>query len=243
METKELTITIEPRFEVIQQVGGDESVIAAARVSVRGQASIDSWATPAEEAAGLINFLMRNRHGTPFEHNLFTFYVQAGIFVFREFHRHRIGWSYNEESGRYKQLDPVFYVPGPERHLQTVPGSKTMEYKTIAGTRPQQHLVRGAVEAACEESYLTYVELLENGIIREVARIVLPVTIMSTCIVSCNARSLMHFLSLRQRHDDAKFPSKPMKEINLVADGYERCLQEHAPLVHAAFTGHGRVAP
>ncbi|WP_204268146.1 FAD-dependent thymidylate synthase, partial [Escherichia coli] len=65
---------------------------------------------------GLINYLMRDRHGSPFEHNSMTFYVQAPIFVFREFMRHRIA-SYNEESGRYRELRPVFYVPARERNL------------------------------------------------------------------------------------------------------------------------------
>jgi thymidylate synthase (FAD) len=138
-------------------------------------------------------------------------------------------------------LDPVFYVPGPDRHITQV--GKAMEYATEPGTAPQRHLVRGAIEAASEDAYSIYAELLGAGIMREVARMVLPVNIMSTCVVTCNARSLMHFLSLRQRHDDAQFPSKPMAEINIVADGYEMCLAESAPLVHEAFVTNGRVAP
>ncbi|GAA3042274.1 hypothetical protein GCM10020000_21500 [Streptomyces olivoverticillatus] len=60
---------------------------------------------------------MRDRHGSPFEHNSMTFFISAPIFVFREFMRHRVGWSYNEESGRYRELEPVFYVPGESRKL------------------------------------------------------------------------------------------------------------------------------
>lgn len=232
-----LTFTDEITVEVLSSTFSDSTVCSSARTSTAG-ANADPT-----ETKGLINALMRERHGSPFEHMSASFKVTAPIFVWREHHRHRTGWSYSEESARYKQLDPHFYLPGRNRHLQTAPGSKKMEYKTLPGTLPQQHLVRGAIEAASEDAYLIYEELLQNGIMREVARMVLPVNIMSTCITSCNARSLMHFLSLRQRHDDATFPSKPMTEINLVADGYERLLAEEAPLVHEAFVVNGRVAP
>ena len=226
-------ITVEP----LSCNFSDSMVCVAARTSTAG-----ADASP-EVTKGLINALMRDRHGSVFEHMNATFRVTAPIFVWREHHRHRAGWSYNEESGRYKELQPVFYVPGPERHLAMVPNSKQMQYKTMPGSPQQRHLMRGAVESACEESYLIYRELLDNGIVREMARIVLPVNIMSTCITTCNARSLMHFLSLRQRYDDATFPSKPMAEINMVADGYELLLKDTAPLVHEAFVASGRVAP
>lgn len=224
-------ITVERLFSNFS----DAMVCIAARTSTAGAGADDT------ERYGLINALMRDRHGTPFEHMFATFRVTAPIFVWREHHRHRTGWSYNEESARYRKLEPHFYVPGPDRHLQQI--GKAMAYQTSTGTRPQQHLVRGALEAAAEEAYLTYSELLENEIMREVARMVLPVNIMSTCVVSCNARSMMHFLSLRQRHDDAKFPSKPMAEINTVADGYERLLAEEAPLVYRSYIENGRVSP
>ena len=89
--------------------------------------------------AGLINFLMRDRHGTPFEHSSMTFYVQAPIFVFREFMRHRIA-SYNEESGRYRELRPVFYVPGPQRRLRQQ--GKPGHYEFVDGTPEQLELVQ-----------------------------------------------------------------------------------------------------
>jgi len=157
------------------------------------------------------------------------------------------GWvvhnSYNEESGRYKQLDPVFYVPGETRPIAKVEGTRNMDYVLEKGTADQHALIANAMWATCSDAYRQYEAMLDAGIVREVARMVLPVNIMSTCIVTCNARSLMHFLSLRQRHDDAKFPSKPQYEINLVADGYEMYLAEAAPLVHRSFVENGRVAP
>lgn len=108
--------------ELVRASAADSDVLFAARVSTQGEQTLESAAaaTDASEdekrSKGLINYLMRDRHGSPFEHNSMTFYVQAPIFVFREFMRHRIA-SYNEESGRYRELNPVFYVPAPERNL------------------------------------------------------------------------------------------------------------------------------
>src|SRR5436309_900808 len=106
--TTELQLTSEISVEYIQHVGSDAMIAAAARVSVHG---INSKENDSEKDAGLINYLMSSRHGTPFEHGSLTVRVHAPIKVWREWHRHRIGWSYNEESGRYKNLDPVFYIP------------------------------------------------------------------------------------------------------------------------------------
>lgn len=104
-------ITVNP----IQQCGGDSMVVAAAKVSTSGEEALQFKDSDAN--FGLINFLMTHRHGTPFEHGFMTFFVHAPIFVFREWHRHRIGMSYNEESGRYKTLDPVFWIPGKSRPM------------------------------------------------------------------------------------------------------------------------------
>jgi thymidylate synthase (FAD) len=104
--------------DLVRSAAQDADVLFAARVSTQGEGSLDQVGADPVSSKGLINYLMRDRHGSPFEHNSMTFYVQAPIFVFREFMRHRIGFSYNEESGRYRELQPVFYVPrpGPESH-------------------------------------------------------------------------------------------------------------------------------
>src|SRR5581483_1537552 len=109
---------------LIQQVGGDHMIVAAAKVSTDGAAAEALAAMPADDKYGLIKYLMTMRHGTPFEHGCLTLFVNAPIFVWREWHRHRIGFSYNEESARYKQLDPVFYVPDRERPMMKVEGWK-----------------------------------------------------------------------------------------------------------------------
>jgi thymidylate synthase (FAD) len=227
--------------ELVRSAATDTDVLWAARVSTAGEQSLDELQQDPEKSKGLINFLMRDRHGTPFEHNSMTFFVSAPIFVFREFHRHRAGWSYNEESGRYRELQPVFYVPGEERKL--VQQGRPGKYEFHAGT-PEQHTVTTeAMTAAYREAYARYQEMLANGVAREVARAVLPVGLFSSMYATCNARSLMHFLSLRTKDERAKVPSFPQREIEMVAEQMEAQWARLMPLTHAAFNAHGRVAP
>ena len=134
--------------ELVKSSAGDADVLFAARVSTKGEQSLADVDSDASRSVGLIRYLMRDRHGSPFEHNSMTFFIEAPIFVFREFMRHRI-MSFNEESGRYRQLRPVFYVPGPERKL--VQEGKPGAYTFVDGTPEQYKLVveadRGVVPA------------------------------------------------------------------------------------------------
>ena len=183
---------------------------------------------------------MRDRHGSPFEHNSLTFYVQAPIFVFREFMRHRIA-SYNEESGRYRELQPVFYVPGPERKLVQV--GKPGAYEFEEGSAQQHELAVAEITATCAEAYQSYQRMLKAGIAREVARAVLPVTLYSSMYVTMNARSLMNFLSLRTKREGTHFPSFPQREIEMVAEKMEALWTPLMPMTADAFDAGGRVAP
>lgn len=217
----------------------DALVVASARVSTLGSESF----TPGqvEEHTGLINFLVKNRHGSPFEHNQFIFKVTAPIFVWREHMRHRIGFSYNEESGRYKKLEPRFYIPGPDRAL--VQEGKAGAYVFVEGGPHQRALMEDRIREASIAAYANYEDMLYGGIAREVARMVLPVNIFSTAYVTFNARSLMNFLSLRTIREGSTFPSFPQREIEIVAEQYEQQFALHMPLTYAAFTKNGRVAP
>src|ERR1700739_4754208 len=113
---QDITFRSDVTVELVKYSASDADVIWAARVSTKGEQSLADIDPDPGRSPGLINFLMRDRHGTPFEHSAMTFYVSAPIFVFREFMRHRT-FSYNEESGRYRTLEPVFYVPGPDRKV------------------------------------------------------------------------------------------------------------------------------
>jgi thymidylate synthase (FAD) len=227
--------------ELVRSTANDRDVLFAARVSTQGEQSLEGNADDATDRdKGLINYLMRDRHGSPFEHNSMTFYVQAPIFVFREFMRHRIA-SYNEESGRYRELRPVFYVPGADRNLVQV--GKTGSYEFTPGTPEQTQLVDAEVRAVCTEAYASYQRMLEAGVAREVARMVLPVTIYSSMYVTMNARSLMNFLSLRTMREGTHFPSFPQREIEMVAEKMEQFWVDLMPMTSASFNANGRVAP
>ena len=169
--------------QLIQSMGGDFMVVAAAKVSTNGVDAL-SFAKPecGEQNAGLINYLVKMRHGTPFEHSALTFFVHAPIFVWREWHRHRIGFSYNEESGRYKQLEPTFYVPDRERPMMKVDGWKPGRPRF---TRCEDDHVYEALLSRLSSSYRiaydAYLENLADGIDPGLARDCLPVGIYSGC--------------------------------------------------------------
>ncbi|MFJ2650716.1 FAD-dependent thymidylate synthase [Streptomyces sp. NPDC087420] len=227
--------------ELVKHTAGDSDVLWAARVSTAGEQSLEELSKDPERSKGLINYLMRDRHGSPFEHNSMTFFVSAPIFVFREFMRHRVGWSYNEESGRYRELQPVFYVPGADRKL--VQEGRPGKYVFVDGTQEQQDLTGRVMEASYLRAYEAYQEMLAAGVAREVARAVLPVGLFSSMYATCNARSLMHFLGLRTQHEQARTPSFPQREIEMVGERMEAHWAALMPLTHAAFNANGRVAP
>ncbi|MDO8731624.1 MAG: FAD-dependent thymidylate synthase [Actinomycetota bacterium] len=236
----DLTFRSDITVELVRDSAKDADVVFAARVSTAGEQSLDDVDADAGSSKGLINFLMRERHGSPFEHNSMTFFVQAPIFVWREHMRHRIA-SYNEESGRYRELKPVFYIPARERKLVQI--GKTGAYEFLDGSQEQHELIENRMRESCTQSYVAYQEMLDAGIAREVARMVLPVSIYSSAYVTVNARALMNFLSLRRKTEDSKFPSYPQREIEMVAERYEEEWAKLMPLTHAAFVANGRVSP
>ncbi|MGW3388692.1 FAD-dependent thymidylate synthase [Streptomyces cinereoruber] len=227
--------------DLVKSAAADSDVLWAARVSTAGEQSLEELQKDPERSKGLINFLMRDRHGSPFEHNSMTFFISAPIFVFREFMRHRVGWSYNEESGRYRELQPVFYVPDTSRKL--VQEGRPGKYVFVEGTQEQHDLVTRTMEDSYRQAYETYQEMLAAGVAREVARSVLPVGLFSSMYATCNARSLMHFLGLRTQHELATVPSFPQREIEMVGEKMEEHWARLMPLTHAAFNKNGRVAP
>ena len=226
--------------ELVKASASDADVIWAARVSTAGEQSLDEIGEDPARSAGLINYLARERHGSPFEHTSMTFFISAPIFVFREFMRHRIA-SYNEESGRYRELSPVFYVPDPDRKLIQI--GKAGAYTFVDGTKEQLEITEAAMKEAYTLAYKQYQVMLDAGIAREVARAVLPVGLYSSMYVTMNARALMNFLSLRTAREGSHFPSYPQREIEMVAEKMEVEFARLMPLTHAAFEKSGRVTP
>jgi thymidylate synthase (FAD) len=210
------------------QMGDDLSVVNAARVSFGSHAAVLD-----ERNQGLVRFLMRERHGTPFEHNAFRFHVRCPIFVAREWFRHRVG-SFNELSGRYTELAEAFYVPAAEDVRTQVgkPGAYTFE--AVAGDVAESS--RAAIRESYAAAYATYRALLDDGVAKEVARTVLPVGIYTEFYWTVNARSIMHFLSLRN-HETAQ------REIRAYAAAVEELWGAHMPVTHGAFVANDRTAP
>ena len=226
--------------ELVKSSASDSDVIWAARVSTAGDKSLEDVGSDASKAEGLINYLARERHGSPFEHTSMTFFISAPIFVFREFMRHRIA-SYNEESGRYRELKPVFYVPSKERKLVQI--GKAGSYTFIDGNAEQYEITVKAIKETCKLAYTNYQKMLDAGVAREVARAVLPVTLYSSMYVTMNARALMNFLSLRTARDGSHFPSYPQREIEMVAEKMEAEFAKLMPITYGAFEKSGRIAP
>jgi thymidylate synthase (FAD) len=209
-------------------MASDLSVVNGARVSfARRKEEMD------DADAGLIRFLMRDRHGTPFEHNAFRFHIRCPIFVAREWMRHRVG-SFNEFSLRYAKATDDFYVPDAEDVRSQVgkPGAYTFE--TVEPDLAEH--TRDALREVYEHAYSTYERLVEAGVAREVARSVLPVGAYTEFYWTVNARSLMNFVSLRAAET-------AQREIRRYAEAVERFLELHMPITYAAFVASGRVAP
>jgi thymidylate synthase (FAD) len=230
--------------KLVQHVGNDASIIAAAKVSVEGADSEKYIFFDPEGAKGLIRYLMKQRHGTPFEHASLTFHVQAPIFVWREWHRHRIGFSYNEESARYKTLDPVFYIPNYDRPMMKVDGWKPGRPKfTLCEDESIYDSLLDNLKCSYRLAYQSYEANLALGIDPGLARDCLPVGIYSSCWVTCNPRSLMAFLSLRTHDETAKSVSYPLHEIEQAARQCEAHFATLFPITYAAFCEFGRNAP
>ena len=209
-------------------MASDLSVANAARVSfARRKDELD------EADEGLIRFLMRERHGTPFEHNAFRFHIRCPIFVAREWFRHRVG-SFNEFSMRYAKATDEFYVPEPEDVRTQVgkPGAYTFEpVEDELAERAREEL-----RDVYEHAFAVYERLVQEGVAREIARAALPVGAYTEFYWTVNARSLMNFVSLRA-------DESAQREIRRYALAVERFLEEEMPVTYAAFVANDRTAP
>ena len=208
----------------------DLDVVNAARVSFHSESDEMD-----ERDAGLIRFLMRERHGTPFEHGFFKFRIKAPLFVFREWHRHRVGHSYNEWSARYSELDPVFYIPEVEKVVEQQGKPGNYEFSAHHDREMAQRFVDTLRESS-QRNYESYLWALDHGIAKQQARLFLPVNIYSEMIWSCNPRSLMHFCSLRNSNN-------AQAEIREYAQVVEGVFLDTMPVTAKAFLDSGRVAP
>jgi thymidylate synthase (FAD) len=201
-------------LELLDIMGNSLSVVNAARVSFGKKSSLMS-----EKDEKLIGYLMRNQHGTPFEHITFQFRVRAPLFVVHQWERHRMA-SYNEESGRYIELRQDFYTPANNR---------TNLGEDIADSL---ELMRDH----WRHSWALYRLYLMRGMAKEVARMVLPTSLYKEFWWTVNARSLMNFIELRA-DDHAQW------EIRRYAEDLENIFSRTCPALQKAFFLNGRKAP
>ena len=206
----------------------DLSVVNGARVSFARRKDVME-----ESDEGLIRFLMRDRHGSPFEHNAFRFHIRCPIFVAREWFRHRIG-SFNEFSMRYAKASDEFYVPEPDDVRSQVGKPGAYSFEPVEPELAEQ--TREELKAVYDAAYETYTRLVEQGVARELARLVMPMGAYTEFYWTVNARSLMNFVSLRAAET-------AQREIRHYAEACERFLAQEMPVTHSAFVDNGRVAP
>jgi thymidylate synthase (FAD) len=211
-----------------EAMADDLSVVNGARVSfARHKTEMD------DSDAGLIRFLMRERHGTPFEHNAFRFHIRAPIFVAREWFRHRVG-SFNEFSMRYARATDDFYVPEPEDVRTQVGKPGAYSFEPVSDEVAET--TREELQQVYATAYATYERLVELGVARELARAVLPVGAYTEFYWTVNARALMNFLSLRNSEN-------AQREIRRYAEACEHFFAERMPITYEAFVASGRTAP
>ena len=209
---------------LVDHMGSDLSVVRSARVSYDAE-----WRAGEDEGKDkkLINYLLKNKHTSPFEAVAFTFEVKAPIFIFRQWHRHRT-WSYNEVSARYSELPEEFYVPELEQITTQSTSNKQMRTDEVNG---DAELIQKSIKESCLASFAVYRDLLNRGCPRELARSVLPVGTYSHMFASVDLHNLFHFLKLRL-HAHAQ------KEIRVYAEAILELIEPIVPVSVEAFRTH-----
>jgi thymidylate synthase (FAD) len=209
---------------LVEHMGSDLSIVRAARVSYDAE-----WRAGEDEGkdAKLIDYLVKNRHTSPFECVTFTFEVRAPIFVLRQWHRHRTQ-SYSEISARYSELPEEFYIPEVSQITTQAKGNKQMRTHDI---HPHAEAFQAAVADQCAAAFEVYKRLLKAGMPRELARGVLPMNSFSHMFTTVSLHNLSHFLSLRL-HEHAQY------EIRVYAQAMLDLIEPIVPVAVAALKKH-----
>lgn len=228
---------------LVDMMGGEHSITRRARVSVvgkDGQEIIVPNDIRKGSDEGLIRWLYKNVHGTPFEGVEFEWYFRVPVFVSRQIVKHRLS-SINEESGRYRVLDGEFYVEPPNALISQQ--GKTGDYNFVEAPEDILKAVQQVQTNTAQASWDNYNAMIQIGVSKETARKILPVSIYSSMYFKCNLRSLLNFVALRKDWgEDAAHASKAQREIEMVTDQIVPVLQEKLPTVWDEFVKSGYVA-
>jgi thymidylate synthase (FAD) len=227
MEFETIKILNAGEIDLLDCMGNDLSVVNAAKVSFASYEQVLD-----DKSKGLINFLVKNKHATPFEHVVFKFHIKCPIFVAREWFRHR--WSsFNEMSMRYHQPASLdYYTPTSDKIRKQVgkPGAYSFEEITDPEVKDAFYSIFQETVLQADEAYY---KLIDLGIAKELARCVLPVTQYTEFIWTVNARSLMNFMCLRN-------DSNAQYEIAEYAREIENIFDMILPATYASWVANGR---
>lgn len=205
---------------LVDLMGGDQGVVDAARVSYGGKSK------GADADRKLIAYLLKHSHLTPFEHSLFKFHVRAPIFVARQWFRHRFA-AYNEISFRYTEVKDDFYMPAKWRGQD----QKNKQGSSTSAALDQARL-SDMFKKDIDSALATYKSMIEMGVAREMARMVLPVNLYTEFYWTVNARSLMNFVALRA-------DAHAQWEIQRYGEAMAKAFRDAMPWTYEAFLRYG----
>ncbi|MDE2512161.1 MAG: FAD-dependent thymidylate synthase [Elusimicrobia bacterium] len=219
-ERKPVKVLDKGFVRLVDFMGGDQGVVDAARVSYGGVSK------GAEADKKLIGYLLKHSHMTPFEHSVFKFHVSAPIFVARQWFRHRFA-AYNEVSFRYTEVKDYFYMPEKWRGQD-----KKNKQGSSAAIVLDQDKLHALFKTQVDASLATYKQMIEMGVAREMARMILPVNLYTEFYWTVNARSLMNFVALRA-------DGHAQLEIQAYGEAMARQFKELMPWTYEAFLRDG----
>jgi len=219
---KEIPVLDKGFVRLVDYLGGDERIVQSARVSY------GSGTKSYRQDRGLIHYLLRNEHTSPFEQVILTFHCKMPVFVARQWVRHRTA-RLNEISGRYSVMKDEFYVPAPEDVCQQSTDNKQGSAEPLPFEEAME--VIRQFESDYKLLYGHYEELLEKGLARELARIVLPLSLYTEWYWQIDLHNLFHFIRLRS-------DSHAQKQIRVFSDVLAQCAKAVAPLAYEAFEEH-----
>ncbi|MBI3605924.1 MAG: FAD-dependent thymidylate synthase [Nitrospirae bacterium] len=219
---KEFTVLNKGFVRLVDYMGGDERIVQSARVSY------GTGTKTVREDKGLINYLMKNLHTSPFEQVILTFHAKMPIFVARQWIRHRTA-RLNEISGRYSVMADEFYIPAKEdiRHQSTT-------NKQGRGEEVPPQLQKKVIEVLKRDQvsvYANYEEMIKDDVARELARINLPLSLYTQWYWQIDLHNLFHFLRLRMDHH-------AQKEIQVYGEVMAMMAKAVAPMAYEAFEEH-----
>lgn len=215
-------------IKLVDYMGGDEKVVASARVSY----AKDTAAGAPSGDERLIRYLWKNRHTSPFEHVVFSFEVQAPIFVMRQWHRHRTQ-SYNEVSARYTEIEGLFFVPDPA--TIGVQSKSSKQARETSEPHPYAQSLSETIDATNRSAYRIYKMLLDHQVPRELARVVLPQSMYTRMFATVNLWNLFHFIELRDHaHAQHEIRAYAKAALDLIRPVVPVCVQVFEEMRQAA---------